>query len=156
MGHALRGRPVRRKSRSGSGFVAGRRRIDEGEAVRKLLIRWLVLAIAIAIAAAVADGIHIDGGSGGLLAVAASFGLVNAFIRPIVRLLALPIRVMTLGLVSFVINGLMLLITDWLLDVLDVGGLWNAIVAAIVISVVSTLLNWLILDRHTRADGSDA
>ena len=128
--------------------VADRRRTDEGEAVRNLLIRWLVLAIAIAIAAAAIDGIHIDGGAGGLLAVAALFGLVNAFIRPIVRLLALPVRVMTLGLISFVINGLMLLITDWLLDVLDVGGLWNAIVAAIVISVVSTLLNWLIIDRH--------
>ena len=59
---------------------------------------------------------------------------------------------MTLGLISFVINGLMLLITDWLLDVLDVGGLWTAIVAAIVISVVSTLLNWLIIDRHTRSN----
>ena len=124
--------------------------------MRNLLIRWLVLAIAIAIAAAAIDGIHIDGGGGGLLAVAALFGLVNAFIRPIVRLLALPVRVMTLGLVSFVINGLMLLITDWLLDVLDVGGLWNAIVAAIVISVASTLLNWLIIDRHTRSDSSDA
>jgi putative membrane protein len=122
--------------------------------VRNLLIRWLVLAIAIAIAAAAIDGIHIDGGVGGLLAVAALFGLVNAFIRPIVRLLALPVRVMTLGLISFVINGLMLLITDWLLDVLDVGGFWNAIVAAIVISIVSTLLNWLIIDR--RSTSSDA
>ena len=124
--------------------------------MRSLLIRWLVLAVAIAIAAAVVEGIHIDGGGGGLLAVAALFGLVNAFIRPIVRLLALPVRVMTLGLVSFVINGLMLLITDRLLDVLDVGGLWNAIVAAIVISVVSTLLNWLIIDRHTRSNSTDA
>jgi putative membrane protein len=124
--------------------------------VRSLLIRWLVLAIAIAITAAVVDGIHIDGGAAGLLAVAALFGLVNAFIRPIVRLLALPVRVMTLGLVSFVINGLMLLITDWVLDVLDVGGLWSAIVAAIVISIVSTLLNWLIIDRRTSTHSSDA
>jgi putative membrane protein len=116
--------------------------------MRHLLIRWLVLAIAIAIAAWVVDGIQIDGGDGGLLAIAALFGLVNAVIRPIVRLLALPVRVMTLGLVSFVINGLMLLIADWLLDVLDVGGLWNAIVAAVVISIVSTLLDWVILDRH--------
>jgi putative membrane protein len=116
--------------------------------VRSLLIRWLVLAVAIAITAAVVDGIHIDGGNGGLLAVAALFGLVNALIRPIVRLLALPVRVMTLGLISFVINGLMLLLTDWLLDVLDVGGLWNAIVAAIVISIVATLLNWLLIDRR--------
>ena len=120
--------------------------------MRSLMIRWLVLAIAIAIAAAVIDGIHIDGGGGALLGVAALFGLVNAIVRPIVRLLALPIRVMTLGLVSFVINGLMLLITDWLLDVIDVGGLWNAILAAIVISIVSTILNWLIIDRHTRSD----
>jgi len=124
--------------------------------VRSLLIRWLVLAIAIAITAAVVDGIHIDGGAAGLLAVAALFGLVNAFIRPIVRLLALPVRVMTLGLVSFVINGLMLLITDWVLDVLDVGGLWSAIVAAIVISIVSTLLNWLIIARRTSTHSSDA
>ena len=121
--------------------------------MRSLLIRWLVLAVAIAIAAALVDGIHIDGGAGGLLAVAALFGLVNAIVRPIVRLLALPVRVMTLGLVSFVINGLMLLITDWLLDILDIGGLWSAIVAAIVISIVSTLLNWLVIDR--RAHGSD-
>ena len=122
--------------------------------MRSLLIRWLVLAIAIAIAAAVIDGIHIDGGDGGLLAVAALFGLVNAIVRPIVRLLALPVRVMTLGLVSFVINGLMLLITDWLLDVLDVGGLWNAVLAAIVISIVSTILNWLIIDRRSSAEGA--
>ena len=124
--------------------------------MRSLLIRWLVLAIAIAVTAALVDGIDIDGGAGGLLAVAALFGLVNAVIRPLVRLLALPIRVMTLGLVSFVINGLMLLITDWLLDVLDVGGLWNAIVAAIVISVVSTLLNWLIIDRRASAVSPNA
>lgn len=117
--------------------------------MRSLLIRWLVLAVAIAIAAAVIDGIHIDGGNGGLLAIAALFGLVNALVRPVVRLLALPIRVMTLGLVSFVINGLMLLITDWLLEVLDVGGLWNAILAAIVISIVSTVLNWLVVDRRS-------
>jgi len=123
--------------------------------VRNLLIRWLVLAIAIAIAVAVVDGIHIDGGAGGLLAVAAAFGLVNALVRPIVRLLALPIRVMTLGLISFVINGFMLLITDRLLDVLDVGGLWNAIIAAIVISVASTLLNWLVADRRGGSNGTD-
>ena len=121
--------------------------------MRSLLIRWVVLAIAIAIAAAVVEGIDIDGGAGAFLAVAALFGLVNALIRPIVRLLALPVRVMTLGLVSFVINGLMLLITDWLLDVLDVGGLWPAIVAAVVVSVVSTVLNWLVVDRRSRSDG---
>ena len=116
--------------------------------MRNLLIRWMVLAVSIAAAAVVVDGVDMNGGGGGLLAVAALFGLVNALIRPIVRLLALPIRLMTLGLISFAINGLMLLITDWLLDVLEVGGLWTAIVAAVVISVVSALLNWVIVDRR--------
>ncbi|MET0578792.1 MAG: phage holin family protein [Ilumatobacteraceae bacterium] len=117
--------------------------------MRNLLIRWLVLAVAIAVAAAVVPDVDIDGGVLGLLGVAALFGLVNALVRPIVRLFALPLRVMTLGLVSFVINGLMLLITDWLLDVLDVGGLGPAIVATVVIAVVATLLNWLLIDRRT-------
>ncbi|MET0458972.1 MAG: phage holin family protein [Ilumatobacteraceae bacterium] len=117
--------------------------------MRNLLIRWLVLAVAIAVAAAVVPDVDIDGGVLGLLGVAALFGLVNALVRPIVRLFALPLRVMTLGLVSFVINGLMLLLTDWLLDVLDVGGLGPAIVATVVIAVVATLLNWLLIDRRT-------
>ena len=116
--------------------------------MRSLLIRWVVLAAAIAVAAAVVDDIQIDGGVAGLLGVAAIFGLVNTFGRPIVRLLALPVRVMTLGLVSFAINGLMLLITGWILDVLEVGGVWNAIIGAVVISVVSTLLNHFVADRH--------
>jgi putative membrane protein len=120
--------------------------------MRSLMIRWMVLSVAIAVTAAIIDDIHIDGGEGGLLAVAAIFGLVNTFVRPIVRLLALPVRVMTLGLVSFAINGLMLLITSWLLDVLDVGGAWNAVVGAFLISVVSTILNHLIVDRHDRRE----
>jgi putative membrane protein len=121
--------------------------------MRSLLIRWVVLSVAIGVAAAVVDDIRIEGGVGGLLVVAAIFGLVNTFVRPIVRLLALPVRVMTLGLVSFAINGLMLLITGWLLDVLDVGGVWNAIVGAVVISVVSAVLNHFVVDRSDRSDG---
>lgn len=117
--------------------------------MRNLLIRSLVLAVAIAITAAALDGIEIDGGVPGLLAVTAVFGLVNALVRPIVRIIALPVRVITLGLISFVINGLMLVITDWLLDVLDVGGLGQAIVAAMLISILSVVLNWLLGDRRT-------
>jgi putative membrane protein len=117
--------------------------------MRNLLIRSLVLAGAIALTAAVVDDVEIDGGVSGLLVVTAVFALVNALIRPVVRLIALPIRVITLGLISFVINGLMLLITDWLLDVLDVGGLWHAIVAATMISILTAVLDWLLIDRRT-------
>jgi putative membrane protein len=119
--------------------------------MRNFLMQFLVLAVAIAITAALVDDVEIEGGVSGLLAVTAVFTLVNIFIRPIVRILALPIRVITLGLISFVINGAMLLIADWVLDVLDVGGLWNAIVAAALISIVVALLDWLLLGRrHAR------
>jgi putative membrane protein len=115
--------------------------------VRTLLIRWLILAVAVAIAVALVDGINVHGGFGGYVAVAAVLGLVNALIRPIVRLFSLPITVATLGLFSLVINALMLVIAAALTDVLSIDNFWEAIVGAFVISIVSTLLNWLLVDR---------
>jgi putative membrane protein len=86
----------------------------------------------------------------GLVGLALIFGVVNGLIKPIVKLLALPVRVMTLGLIGFVINGAMLLLTAWLASLLDidftVGG-WPAdsfgldvIVAAIVGAIVLTVI----------------
>jgi putative membrane protein len=73
---------------------------------------------------------------------------VNALIRPIVRLLAIPITVATLGLFSLVINGLMLLLAALLSSVLSIDRFWQAIVGALIISIVSTVLNWLVIDRR--------
>jgi putative membrane protein len=86
-----------------------------------------------------------------LIIVAVIFGLINAFIRPIVKLLTLPINVVTLGLFTLVINMLMLLLTVWLSDSLSLtGGIFEnflvAFVAAIIISVVSTILSWVLPD----------
>jgi putative membrane protein len=116
--------------------------------VRHLLIRWAVLAVAVAIAVAVTDGIDVNGGFLGYIAVAAVLGLVNALIRPIVRLFSLPITIATLGLFSLVINGLMLLLAAALSGVLSIDGFGTAIVGALVITVVSALLNWLVVDRR--------
>jgi putative membrane protein len=116
--------------------------------VRHLLIRWAVLAVAVAVAVAVTDGIDVHGGVLGYITVAAVLGLVNALIRPIVRLFSLPITIVTLGLFSLVINGLMLLLAAALSSVLSIDGFGTAIVGAIVISVVSAFLNWLIIDRR--------
>jgi putative membrane protein len=116
--------------------------------MRLLLIRWAVLAIAIVVAVAVTNGVDVHGGVGGYIGVAAILGLVNALIRPIVRLFSLPITIATLGLFSLVINALMLLLAAALSDVMSIDSFGSAIVGALVISVVSTILNWLLIDRR--------
>jgi putative membrane protein len=90
---------------------------------------------------------NIEGGFGNLLIVSIVFGLVNAFIRPIVKLLTLPINVITLGLFTIVINMFMLYITSWIIGKdMSTGGLLNTLLASIIISIVSTLLSWILKD----------
>jgi putative membrane protein len=96
----------------------------------------------------------------GLVAIAVIFGIVNGLIGPLVRLLALPVRLMTLGLIGFVINGGLLLLTAWIADQLDLGltigdfppdlltadTIIAAIVGAIVLSVTSSVIRFAIPD----------
>ncbi|MDZ5662187.1 phage holin family protein [Nocardioides sp. zg-1308] len=112
----------------------------------KLLLAWIVVAAAIAAAAAVVPSVEIDGGVLSLLWVALLFGLVNALIGPVLQLLALPLTIITLGLFALVVNGILLAITAGLTDSLDVGGLLSTTLAAIVISVVTAVLLF-VLDR---------
>jgi len=88
------------------------------------------------------------------LGLAVIFGLINAIIRPIVKLLTLPLLVLTLGLFAFVVNALMLLLTSWICDVLDlpfkVEGFWSALLGALVISVVTFLINLVLPDEYER------
>lgn len=87
------------------------------------------------------------------LVVAIIFGIVNALIRPIVKFLSLPITCITLGLFTLVINAAMLGLTALLAGgILNIQGgffgqIWNAIIAALVISVVSTVLSWFLPDE---------
>ena len=80
------------------------------------------------------------------LIVAIIFGLVNAVIRPILVLLTLPINLVTLGLFTLVINALMLWLTSWLSAALTVDGFITALLGALIISVVTTILNWILPD----------
>jgi putative membrane protein len=120
-----------------------------------LIIRWLINAVALWVATVVVDGITVDAATTGgevliIVVVAAVFGLVNLFVKPIVKLLSLPLYILTLGLFTFVVNALMLLLTSWLAGLLDipfdVDGFWTAVLGALVISVVSWLLNVLLPD----------
>lgn len=117
----------------------------------KLILRILINAIAIWLTAMLLESFNFDGDFLNLIIVAIIFGLVNGLVRPIVKLLTLPITLITLGLFTLVINAVMLSLTVWLSNSLSLtGGLFENIlvtfVAAIIISVISTVLSWFIPD----------
>jgi putative membrane protein len=121
--------------------------------VLTILLTVVVNAAALAAATWLIEGISVGGATRTdqavtLLVVAVIFGLVNSVVRPLVRTLALPLYLLTLGLITFVINALMLLLSAWLARQLgfdfDVDGFWAAVVGALLISVVSFLLHALL------------
>jgi len=119
--------------------------------MNRLLIRWLINAVALWAAAKLVSGIGYEGWPA-LLIVAFIFGLVNALIRPILKLLTCPLQLLTLGLFTIVINGLMLMLTSWLAQRLNVSfwirSFWpDAVLGALVVSVVSIVLSILLKDR---------
>jgi putative membrane protein len=114
--------------------------------MRGFLIRVLVNAAALWVAAEIIDGITMEEGFGNILLVALIFGLVNALIKPIAKLISLPIRMITFGLFTLVINALLLMLTDWISGGLEVDGFWSAFLGAIVISLVSWALSLLLPD----------
>lgn len=117
--------------------------------MRNLVISWFVCAVAVAIAAAVLPGVDVRGGIGTYVLVGAVVGVVNAVIRPFAQILALPLTVLTLGLFALVVNGLMLLLASAVVDRLRVDGIGWAILGAIVISIVSAILNGAVDDHRT-------
>jgi putative membrane protein len=108
--------------------------------LKQLVVVWLMVAAAIAITAALLPSVEIEGGFFALLGVAVLFGLVNALIGPVLRLISLPLTLVTFGLFSLVINAALLGITAGLSDSLDVGGFFATVLAAILISVLNTIL----------------
>ncbi|MFJ1795660.1 phage holin family protein [Kitasatospora griseola] len=114
--------------------------------MKNFVIKTLINAVAIWIAAWIVNGITLEGGDWQhkaitVLAVALVFGVVNFAIKPLVKLFSLPLFILTLGLVTFVINALMLWLTSWASDKLNldfhVQGFWAALLGALIISVVS-------------------
>jgi putative membrane protein len=107
---------------------------------KQLIVVWLVVAASIAITAALIPSVEIEGGVVSLLGVALLFGLVNALVGPLLRLISLPLTMVTLGLFGLVINAALLGITAGLTDALDVGGFFATMLAAVVISAVTAVL----------------
>jgi putative membrane protein len=110
----------------------------------RLLIRLLVNAVALWCAARFIDGISYAGSWQGLVGLSLVFGIVNAFIRPVLSFFSFPIQIVTLGLFTLVLNALMLMLTAWLAARFDIAftvrGFIPALLGALVVSIVSMVL----------------
>jgi putative membrane protein len=118
-----------------------------------LLIRLAINAVALAVAAWLLPGIQFGPGDNNfvaLIVVALIFGLLNAIVKPILALLTCPLYILTLGLFTFVMNALILLLTSWIAERIgfdfSVDGFVTALIGAIIISIVSFVLSLLIPD----------
>ncbi|HEV3068584.1 MAG TPA: phage holin family protein [Streptosporangiaceae bacterium] len=121
----------------------------------RILIRLVASAVALAVATAVVPGIELQAASLTskvltLIAVALIFGVVNAILKPIVKIVGCAFYVLTLGLIALVVNGLLLWLTSWVAGKLSlpfhITGFWPAFFGAIIVGVVGWLLSVVIPD----------
>lgn len=128
-------------------------------------ISWIISnAIALAVAAWLFEGIRFDGPTSGqdeltekllpLLIVSVILGLVSIFVAPVVKILSLPFIIVTIGLFLLVINALMLVLTGWIADKVDVGfyvdGFWTALFGSIVITIVTGAVKMVVDGDQSR------
>jgi len=115
------------------------------------IVIWLLTnALALAVAAWLLGGIGFHGAEWQdklkpLLIVALILGVVTAFVKPVVKLLSLPFIILTIGLFLLVVNALMLLLTEWIAEKVDVGfyvnGFWTAVLGALIITLVTGFID---------------
>lgn len=124
--------------------------------MKNFVVKTIANAGALAVAVWLLDKITLTGSSTGkkvgtLLVVALLFGLVNFLVKPVVKVLTFPLFILTLGLITLVVNALMLLLTSWLAGKLDlsfhVEGFWTAVLGGLIISVVSWALHVVLPDE---------
>ena len=109
-----------------------------------IVLRWAVLAGAFWVTTLIVDGIQIKEGAWNYFWVAALFGLINTFIGSLLKLFTLPAVILTFGLIVFVINAAMLMLTDRWSDVITIDSFTSALVGSLLISVVSGIANKIV------------
>jgi putative membrane protein len=113
----------------------------------RLLLHWILSALAVWIVANVVPGIHVSGPTAALIA-AAAIGLANATIGFVLKILTFPLTILTLGLFWFVINALMLELAAAFVRGFYVRDFMSAFIGAILLSIVSSVLQWLVIPRQ--------
>ncbi|KAA0128458.1 phage holin family protein [Chryseobacterium sp. SN22] len=110
-----------------------------------LIIRLLVTAIVAYLLTWILPGVHFAGFTGAVI-FAVVLGLLNLFVRPVLKILGLPLTIITLGLFTLVINAIIILIADYLIDSMEVNGFLWALIFSILLSVVTSLANSMFSD----------
>lgn len=118
--------------------------------MEKLLVRWVCNVIALFVAAWILAGVSYGDQWWTLFIAAAVFTLVNAWVKPVLAVLSIPFIVVTLGLFYFLINVLMLYLTDWIVPDFEIRTFWWGVLAAIIVSIVNGLLNLVMPDDDDR------
>ena len=115
----------------------------------KMLLGWVASAIALLLVAYFVPGFHVSGFMEALIA-AVVIGFVNGTLGALVKLLTFPLRWLTLGLLTLVINAFMLLVADWLLDGLTIDGFFAAFIGSILLTILTSVLRGLIPDGESK------
>lgn len=109
----------------------------------RILLRWIIMTVAVIIAAYLIPGVRVASFFSALW-VALFLGIVNLLLKPILILITLPINILTLGLFTFVINAALILLASYVVRGFEVAGFWWALLYGIVLSIVHYLLNLIV------------
>lgn len=115
----------------------------------KLLIRWVIASLALFAAVWLVPGIRVAGNAWIVYAImAVILGLVNAAVRPVLKFLTCPLIILTLGLFTLVINGIVLALSAWIANQFGIGfyvdGFWAAFLGGLIVSIVTVILSALV------------
>ena len=105
-----------------------------------LIIRLLVTAVVAFFLTTILSGVHFDGFSTAIV-FAIVLGILNLIVSPVLKILGLPLTIITLGLFSLVINALVILIADYFIDGMTIDGFWWAFIFSIALSLITSLVN---------------
>jgi putative membrane protein len=114
-----------------------------------LLLKWFIMAASIVIAAYFIPGVRV-GSFFSALWVALFLGIVNILVRPVLIFITLPINILTLGLFTFVINAVLILLASSVIKGFEVAGFWWALLYSIVLSAVNYIINLMVRPREER------
>jgi len=120
----------------------------------KFILRWAINAIALFVAVSIVPGVNLEGGWISIFWLALIFGLINAFLRPLLNLLTCPLIILTLGLFTLLINTFLFWLTSVIGQAFNIGftidGFWPAFLGGLVVTVVSVVMSLILRDERRK------